>query len=198
MTTISRSNVSYESMDFTVDRYHAMIDSGVLGPDDRVELLHGKIVPMSPVGRLHAACVLAFQEHFYERHLGQFTIRTQDPITLSPLSEPQPDVVVARYDPGRYVQGHPSPKDIHLVIEVSDRTLEKDQTLKLEIYARAGIAEYWIVNLVERQFLVYTHPTEDGDYLEREVYEEGQRFEHELLGTIDITSYLPRLLPPVG
>ena len=184
-------------MDFTVDRYHAMIDSGVLGPDDRVELLLGKIVPMSPVGRFHAACVSTIHRLFFKTHGDRFTFREEKPITIPDRSEPEPDITVAIFDPEAYVTGHPRPKDIHLVIEVSDRTLEKDQTLKLEIYARAGIAEYWIVNLVERQFLVYTHPAEDGDYLEREVYEEGQRFEHELLGNIEISSYLPRLLTPV-
>ena len=178
-------------MDFTVERYHAMIATGVIGPDDRVELLKGKIVPMSPVGRMHAACVLAFQEILYGRHLGKLTIRTQDPITILPLSEPEPDVVIARYDPERYAGGHPAPEDIHLVIEVSDSTLEKDRDYKFHIYAAAQIPEYWIVNLVERQFEVFTLPHPHLGYSGREMYAEGDFFEHPLLGRIDVTDFLP-------
>ena len=191
MTTFGQSGVTYDSMDFTVQRYHAMIASGVIGPDDRVELLQGKIVPMSPVGRMHAACVLTFQEILYGRHLGKLTIRTQDPITILPLSEPEPDVVIARYDPDRYAGGHPAPEDIHLVIEVSDSTLEKDRDYKFHIYAAGQIAEYWIVNLVERQFEVYTFPDADKGYSRKDVYVEGDSFDHSLLGRIEVTDFLP-------
>ncbi|PPK86474.1 Uma2 family endonuclease [Neolewinella xylanilytica] len=194
MTTFGNSTVTYESMDFTVERYHAMVRSAVIGPEDRVELLRGKIVPMSPVGRLHAACVLGFQEILYARHLGQLTIRTQDPITILPLSEPEPDVVVARYDAQRYASGHPTPEDIHLVVEISDSTLEKDRSYKFGIYADGQIPEYWIVNLVERQFEVYTVPIPGSGYTKKAVYLEGELFTHALLGEIRLSDFFP---PPI-
>ena len=178
-------------MEFSVERYHSMIKSKVLGPSDRVELLRGKIVPMSPVGRLHAACVLGFSEILYPKFLGIYTLRSQDPVTILPLSEPEPDFVVARYDPHRYAGGHPQPADIHLIVEVSDSTLEKDRNYKLGIYAESKIAEYWIVNLVDRQFEVYTNANASGTYTDRTIYQEGSSFEHPLLGTIVIGEFLP-------
>ncbi|WP_420460312.1 Uma2 family endonuclease [Neolewinella sp.] len=193
MTKIDRSSIVYESMDFSVHRYHAMIQAGVLSADDKVELLDGKIVPMSPVGRLHAACVLGLSEIFSARFLGKYTLKSQDPITIVPLSEPEPDYIIARYDVDRYTAGHPQPEDIHLLIEVSDSTLDKDRNYKLRLYAASSIPEYWIINLVDRQFEVYTQPDGVSSYLDQLIYREGERFQHNLLGEIDTVEFLPRI-----
>ena len=193
MTKVDRSSIVYESMDFSVDRYHAMIQTGVLGPDDKVELLNGKIVPMSPVGRLHAACVLGLSEIFSARFLGTYTLKSRHPITILPQSEPEPDYIIARYDTDRYVAGHPQPEDIHVLIEVSDATLDKDRNYKLRLYAASSVAEYWIINLVDRQFEIHTQPDGISSYRDRVVYREGEVFSHSLLGEIDTVEFLPRI-----
>jgi Uma2 family endonuclease len=193
MTKLAASGVIYRSMAFTVERYHAMIDAGVLGPEDKVELLHGQIVPMSPVGRLHAACVSRLSTYFIRQFSDQYTCRTQDPITILPESEPEPDFVVTKYDEDSYAAGHPAPSDIELLIEVSDSTLDKDRTYKLPLYAANLVREYWIVNLVERQFEVYTKPDGVSMYRDTNIYLEGRKFTHPVFGPIDTS----RLFPPV-
>ena len=193
MTKFPGSDVSYGTMDFTVERYHSMIEAGLLGPEDKVELLYGKIIPMNPIGRFHAACVQGFCETYYPMLIGKYTLRSQDPITILPLSEPEADFVVAVFDEFRYAAGHPSPRQVVLLVEVSDSTLDKDREYKLPLYAMNGIVEYWIVNLVDRQFEVYTQPREEGTYAEKAIYSDGQTFEHSILGLVDTAQLLPRI-----
>ena len=193
MTKIPGLDISYGTMGFTVESYHSMIEAGLLGPADKVELLYGKITPTSPIGRFHSACVQGFSETYYPTLVGKYSLRSQDPITILPLSEPEPDFVVAIYDAFRYADGHPTPEQVLLLVEVSDATLDKDRKYKLPLYATNGIVEYWIVNLVDRQFEVYTGPRQDGTYPKREVYIDGQTFSHPILGEVDTAQLLPRI-----
>ncbi|MEO0732347.1 MAG: Uma2 family endonuclease [Bacteroidota bacterium] len=136
---------------FSVEDYHKMIDIGILGDEDRVELLDGKIIEMSPIGPFHAACVSKLAKFFFRHIANDYSCRQEQPITITVGSEPEPDFIVATYRKDEYATGHPHPQDIHLLIEVADKTLERDRTAKAIIYARAGIPEYWIVNLIDRQ-----------------------------------------------
>lgn len=179
------------TLDWTVERYHAMIETGIFGKEDRFELLYGKIVLMSPIGRFHAASVSKLAAMFIRRLADAYSCRQEQPITMTEQSSsPEPDYVVANYRDDAYASGHPTAVDIHLIVEVSDHTLAKDQTVKYQLYAEAGIPEYWIISLIERQIEIYTQP-KDVVYQNTEIYREGEQLEHELLGAVEVDALLP-------
>ena len=177
----------------TVERYHAMIDAGILGEEDRVELLDGKIVEMSPIGRLHAVCVRNLNAYFVPLLADRYVCSQEQPITIPDGSEPEPDYVIASLRDQQYLDHHPFPEDIHLLIEVADRTLTRDRGAKRGIYARAGIREYWIVNLIDRQLEIYTEPdVQSGTYTrERVLGERDTLNDHSLAGTVVISKWIP-------
>ncbi|MBV9281267.1 MAG: Uma2 family endonuclease [Chloroflexi bacterium] len=132
---------------FTVEDYHRMHDAGILGEDDRVELVGGEGVEMSPIGSRHAACVRRLVR-ILERQIGAGAIvDSQNPIRIDPDAEPQPDVAALRSRPDYYEHGHPTQADVLLIVEVSDTSLVYDRLVKLPLYAAAGIAEAWLVDL---------------------------------------------------
>jgi Uma2 family endonuclease len=136
---------------FTVEKYRRMGETGILPPDARVELVEGEIVEMSPIGEPHAACVDVLDE-LVRGALGRTVIvRVQNPIRLDDYSEPQPDISLLKRRDDFYRHGHPRPEDVLLVIEVSDSTLAYDRQIKVPLYARAGIPEVWIVNLIDER-----------------------------------------------
>ncbi len=146
----------------SVERYDQMIAAGIIEEDERLELLGGEIIEMSPIGIPHAACVKRLNR-FFNRKLGnQAIIGVQDPIHIDQYSEPQPDIVVLHLRDDFYAGGHPEPEDIILLIEVADTSLAYDREQKLPRYAQAGIAEVWIVNLMEQQVEVYLRPSPQG------------------------------------
>ena len=140
---------------FTAEEYHRMVTAGILAEDDRVELIEGEIVRMSPIGSPHAACVDRLNALFTRRLARRATVRVQSPIALDGRSEPQPDVTVLRPREDYYAPQHPGPADILLVIEVVDTSGEYDRGTKLPLYARAGIREVWIVDVVHYTIEVY-------------------------------------------
>ncbi|MEG4520178.1 MULTISPECIES: Uma2 family endonuclease [unclassified Microcoleus] len=153
----------------SIEQYHAIIQAGILTDDDSVELLEGWLVfrmPKNPPHRATTRLVRTALENILPRG---WYVGSQEPITLS-NSEPEADIVVVRGDTRQYLDRHPGAEDIALIIEVSDTTLQRDRTVKKRIYARAGIAIYWIVNLVEGLVEVYSQPlvdVEQPDYSQR-------------------------------
>jgi len=143
---------------WTVDEYHRMIEAEILTTEDRVELLEGQITQMSPQQSPHAATTQRTWKYLYRLLADIADIRVQLPITLRPNSEPEPDIAVVRINPREYIDGHPTADDIFLLIEVADRTLSSDRTLKARIYTQARIAEYWIVDVNARQIYVLREP----------------------------------------
>jgi Uma2 family endonuclease len=142
---------------FSVEQYHALADAGVLTEDDRVELLDGLIVEMPPIGPPHAYSVEHTDKDVLSPRLPPgWHIRMQQPITLA-TSEPEPDIAVVRGQRKQYAKRHPGPKDIGLLIEISDATIQIDR-YKAKIYAGAGIPNYCIVDLARRQVEVYRNP----------------------------------------
>jgi Uma2 family endonuclease len=146
----------------TIADYHRLGEAGILGEDDRVELLEGQLVDMSPIGPRHALAVDALTELLLPAVAGRAHVRVQNPITLDSGSEPQPDLAVVRRPWSGYPRAHPGPADILLLIEVADSSLELDLGAKRAIYARAGIAEFWIVDLTTDTVLVHRDPDGDG------------------------------------
>jgi Uma2 family endonuclease len=145
----------------SVEEYHRMIEAGILGEDERVELLEGVIVAMTPQQPPHARRI-EWLAHFLARRLGDhFRVRSQLPLSLGESSEPEPDVAVVRAGSGSE-ERHPA--TALLVIEVADTSLRKDRA-KASLYARAGVPEYWIVNVKDRVVEVFLEPEpEAGRY----------------------------------
>ncbi|PHI20239.1 hypothetical protein CEQ90_08605 [Lewinellaceae bacterium SD302] len=177
---------------WTSEQYRRMYEAGVLSDDDRVELLMGKITEMSPIGRFHAACVMRLQKIFIPKLISNYSWRTENPIVLPDNSEPEPDFALLKHRDDDYVSGHPAVDDVLLVIEVADKTLLKDREVKASIYASAGIAEYWIVNLIDRQLERYEQPiSEVGSYELSQVSGEKDSFDHPILGEVIVANILP-------
>lgn len=154
---------------WSVDQYHAMIRTGVLTEDDPVELLDGWLVLKMPKNPAHCSSTVGARDAIASVLPPGWSARSQEPVTL-PTSEPEPDVAVVRGDRHRYAERHPGPQDTALVVEVADSSLQRDRTFKKRLYAQAGVAVYWIVNLVDNRVEVYTDPTGPGDrpdYLEQ-------------------------------
>lgn len=148
---------------FSLDEYHWLIEHGFFGEDDRIELIDGYLVQMSPIRPPHAFCVGQLHEAFLLQLGGRAAVRSQQPVTLpGQTSEPEPDLALAVPPAQRYSARHPGPEDILLIVEVADATLPSDRTTKLRLYAEASISEYWIVNLVERTVEVHRRPHQSG------------------------------------
>lgn len=176
---------------WTVEDYHRLGKTGILGEDSRVELLNGQIVQMSPIGNLHAACVDLLGDLFRELLGKSVIIRVQNPVVLNVHSEPEPDLAILKRKENFYADGHPHPEDIQLIVEVADTTLEKDRTVKKQLYASAGITEYWIINLPDQQVEQYLDPFGE-DYRLAHTYKSGQAVESVLLGTVPVSTILPQ------
>ena len=158
---------------FTVDEYHRMGEAGIFSEDDRVELIDGEIVQMTPIGPRHASCVRRLIAILPPLVADYALVDVQNPVILGTHDEPQPDVVLLTRRPDFYRKAHPGPSDALLVIEVADTSLEHDRTRKLQRYAFAGVAEVWIVNLGESLVEVFRRLAA-GEYQEHLAAGPGQ------------------------
>jgi len=143
----------------TVQDYHRLGAAGVLGKDDRVELLDGLLVDLSPISPRHAYVIDLLAKLLVPAVGDRGRVRVQNPVVLDNGSEPQADIVVTRPSPSGYRNAHPRPEDVLLLIEDADSSFEFDSGAKLEVYARAGIREFWIVDLTANRVLVHRAPT---------------------------------------
>jgi Uma2 family endonuclease len=159
---------------FTVEEYHSMARTGILGEDDRVELIEGEVKQMTPIGSRHAAAVKRLTELFFNNVRKRAIVSVQDPIRLGEHSEPQPDLALLRPRPDFYSPAHPGPEDVLLVIEVAETSADYDRAIKLPLYARGGILEVWLVNLEGEAIEVYHSPSPEG-YRERQTLCRGDR-----------------------
>lgn len=152
----------------TIDEYHKMAEAGILTQEDRVELIEGKILEMSAIGSLHAAYVNKITALLIRLLPEAYIVNIQNPIIVGPQSEPEPDIAVLQPSPDSYAHQLPTAADVLLVIEVADSSLAYDREIKQAIYAKAGIAEYWLINLMDEQIEVYHDPSEE-QYRHREL-----------------------------
>ena len=137
---------------FTLDEYHRMGETGILGEDDRVELIEGEIIQMSAIGSRHAATVARIQHLFSTRLGSRAVIWSQNPLLLPRhQSEPRPDILVLAPRVDFYASRLPEPADVWLLIEVADSSLFYDRGTKFPLYSRAGVAEAWLANIDARR-----------------------------------------------
>lgn len=188
------SKLEHDTRKFTVDEYYRMAEVGILHPDERLELLEGDIVVMPPIGEPHAVGVDNSNLSFVEVSRGRFIVRVQNPVRLDAESELQPDFALLRLRGDSYINSHPGPDDVLLVVEVSDSTLAYDRGVKLNLYAQANIPETWIMNLVDDCIETFTGPGPNG-YANQAVYRRGDRISP--TGLPDVEFAVDDLLPPV-
>lgn len=151
---------------FTVEEYHRMAEAGILGEDDRLELVRGKVVEMEPIGSRHAACVNRLTALFSPLH-DRAVLAVQNPVRLDEESEPEPDLALLRPESDFYAGGHPGPEDVLLVVEVAETSAEYDRDVKLPLYGEAGVPEAWLVDLAGDRILEAREPSADGYRHER-------------------------------
>jgi Uma2 family endonuclease len=161
---------------FTVTQYHQMNEAGILTEDDRVELINGEIIEMSPIGRKHSACVNRLNYLFSQLLGKRVIVAVQNPIILDNLSEPQPDISLLKPREDFYESGHPQAQDTFLLIEVADSSFEYDRDIKIPIYAANGILEVWLVDIIQQKIIVYRQPRENG-YSEIKTFQRGENLD---------------------
>jgi len=165
---------------FNVHEYHRMAVAGILTEDDRVELIAGEIVEMPPIGSRHAACVDRLTRLFSSRVGDAALVRVQNPIRLSDVSEPQPDLALLEPRADFYAAAHPGPGEVLLIVEVADTSVGYDRSVKIPLYARAGIRELWLVDLERERIEVLRQPAA-GSYRTAETHRRGGRVTIEAL-----------------
>jgi Uma2 family endonuclease len=146
----------------TVDDYHKMGAAGILGEDDRVELIEGELIDMAPIGSDHAGSVIGLNTVLSSALAGKALISPQNPLRLSLYSEPQPDITVLRFREDFYRTSHPRPEDVLMLIEVAETTIRYDRGVKIPLYARHGIPEVWLIDLQEKRLEIYRQPSNEG------------------------------------
>ncbi|WP_165075852.1 Uma2 family endonuclease [Paludisphaera rhizosphaerae] len=150
-------------MRFTVAEYESLIRSGALPEEPRHELLEGWITPKRCGGPAHAVAIALATPLLIHVLESVWRVSVKSAITTAD-SQPEPDLAVARGQARDFLERHPGPKEVPLVIEVADSSLPRDRGLKARVYARAGIPNYWIVNLVDRVVEVHSDPTDQATY----------------------------------
>jgi Uma2 family endonuclease len=162
MQIVSKNTEIYLRM-WTVEEYHRMAEVGILQADEPIELVAGQIIyKMSPQGITHATTIRIVRR-LLENNLGEkVLVQTQLPIQLNDFSEPEPDVSLVMADELRYVDHHPTPSEVYLIIEVADSILKKDCELKAIDYGSSGIKDYWVLDVNQRQLYVFREATPEG------------------------------------
>ena len=146
---------------FSIGEFYKLAQMGVLAPSERVELLDGQIIRMAPIDEKHRTIVDSLTYIFVDKPKKRYQVSIDQPIRIENFNEPQPDVVL--YKSG-VKNRHPTPKDIYLVIEVADTTLDYDSGVKLRAYEKGGIKEYWIIDVGKKAVNIYKFPPQKHNY----------------------------------
>ena len=165
---------------FSADDYQRMGQAGILRREDRVELIDGEIIAMTPIGPRHCASVDRANRAFVTKAGDSAIVRVQGSVRLSFYTEPEPDLVLLRPRPDFYSSAHPGPADILLIVEIAQTSIDYDREVKSGVYARSGVPEYWLADLNENLLTCYSSP-EGGTYQRVERYTRGQSLAPQLL-----------------
>ena len=158
---------------FTVRDYHQLIEAGHFTRADRVELINGELTIMPPIGPEHSSHTMRITNVLPRTLPDSALLRMNEPITIPDHSEPQPDAAVVKAWADGYRKAHPGPKDTLLVIEVADSSVDFDMKIKARLYSKAGIPEYWVVDVTEGCLHMHTHPSPRG-YKSIQVFVRGE------------------------
>ena len=174
---------------WTRSEYEHMVEAGIFGPEDRIELLDGEILEVSPQGSRHAVGNRLAEEGLRKVSPSGFDVRGQLPIALDDISEPEPDIAVVRGGPRDYLDQHPA--EPVLLVEVSESSLPHDRLRKLRAYARNSVPEYWIVNLREERVEVHRDPVDEA-YTSMQILSDGDHIQPLYAGQpIPVADLLP-------
>ncbi|MEO8072501.1 MAG: Uma2 family endonuclease [Acidobacteriota bacterium] len=165
---------------FSVDEYYKMIELGMLKDYEKAEIIEGELIQKTPIGNKHSAVVEKLNEILRDRLGKSVSLRNQQPVRFGDYNEPEPDLSVLQRREDFYFEHKPVPKDIILLIEVSDATLKYDRDVKLPLYAEAEVAEVWIVNLVSEIVEVHQKPSV-GIYQLTKIFKRGEQVKSEVL-----------------
>jgi Uma2 family endonuclease len=181
-----------ERKKFTLEEYHRLGDMGFLGEDDRVELIDGEIIEMSPIGKKHNACINRNTRTLIQKLGDKAIVSVQNSVNILE-NEPLPDIAILQPNPTYYADRLATAEDMLLIIEVADSSLAYDQEIKAPKYARAGVQELWIVDLNDDMIWVYRKPSEKS-YLDLKAHQRGETIT--LLAFSDLTLAVNDILGP--
>jgi Uma2 family endonuclease len=145
-----------------VDEFYRMVEAGILHEDDHVELIEGELVAMAPAGVPHINCINRLNRLLVRAVGDDAIVSVQNPVRLSNFTQPEPDFAVIRPASGNYATTPPQAEDLFLIVEVAASSLRYDVAVKSRLYARHGVAEYWVVDLDAATILVHREPTQLG------------------------------------
>ena len=170
---------------FSVDEYYQMIELGLLKDYEKAEIIEGELISKMPIGEKHSAIVERLSEILHDELGKSVSLRNQQPIKFSDYNEPQPDLAILQRRDDFYFYEKPVPKDVLILIEVSDSTLKYDRDTKLALYAEAEIPEVWIVNLKNNIVEVHQKPS-IGIYQLAQIYKSGEVVKSAILPNLEI------------
>lgn len=176
---------------FTTDEVMRMVEAGIIGEDDRLELIEGELLVVSPQDPIHAGTIQRLDRRLQRTYGDRYQVRPQLPVIASQFSMPEPDLAVVRGDERSFDRRHPTGADIVLVVEVSWTTARRDRG-KAEVYARAGVPVYWLLDLEHRRLEVYEAPAPDGAYTHVRLLSEAEEVD---LPETDVRWRVADLLP---
>jgi Uma2 family endonuclease len=161
---------------FRTDEIYKMVEAGILPEESGWELIDGEIIHRMSIGSRHAGVVRKLSKILERKYGDAALISGQNPIHIDEHNEPEPDIALLKPHEDFYINSHPTSKDVLLLVEVSDSTLEYDREIKKSLYAKAGIFEFWLVNLQNNTLEVYSQPKNENYYLAR-ILESGEKVE---------------------
>ena len=157
---------------FTVDEYHRMGEAGIFSRNEHVELIEGEILKKSPIGSRHVASVNRLHMQLSSLLRRRAIVSVHNPIVLNDFSEPEPDIALLKPRDDFYAQAHPRPTDVLLIVEVADISIDYDRDIKLPAYARSGVPEVWLADILAETVTAHTEPA-NGVYLTMRSYQRG-------------------------
>ena len=178
---------------FTGKQYRQMTKTGILGPEDRVELIQGEIKPKPPMTSEHSASIEQLDDWFHDRRENNYRVRCQLTIHLGPDFSPDPDLAIVKRREDSAGGMDPQAEDVLLIVEIAKTSLQRDLGEKALGYARAQVPELWVVDTTRRELHRLTNPSEQG-YLNREVFHSGEAVTPNLLPNLSMT--INQALPP--